>query len=603
MPANSSSSVVNLDFDTYKQDLIQFLKSQTQFKDFDFTGSNMNVLMDLLAFNANKMAFFLNMGISEGFLDSAQLLNTVRSHAKDLNYTPKSATSAKANITVSFNASGINQPYIIPKGSTFSSIIKNNSVIFSMPDTITCASTNTSFSFTTNIFEGIYVKDSYVYVSDDTNPQPKFALTNPQIDTSSLSITVFEDGNIIGDTYKLATSLLDLDGTSKVFFIQCSAITGNFEVLFGDNNLGRQPKQGAILLFDYRVCNNDKGNGAGNFTINFDPTGSFGELNNTVNIVTNQNAIGGVFPEGIETTRFYAPRFFQTQERCITPNDYKIALKTQFPEINAVNAYGGEKATPPQYGKVFIAIDLTNINGIPISKISDYYTFIKGRCPLTIVPVFLSADKTYICVESTINYNINVTNESTQRIETLVTNAINVFNDTYLNDFNTTFRYSKFINAIDNSDPSIVSNNTKVLAYKKIIPLINKIQNISIDFAMPLIDDLGQTQLQHPIITEKTLTSTNFTYNGQLCTLEDDGNGIIRIVKTSGTNFNTITIIGTITYTTGQISLQQFKIDSYEGEAIKIYVMPKNNDINVSQSNILTIEPSGINLTIQTVNQ
>ena len=603
MPANSSSTVVNLDFDVYKQDLINFLKSQSQFKDYDFTGSNINVLMDLLSFNTNKLAFFLNMGISEGFLDSAQLLNTVRSHAKDLNYTPRSSSSAKANITVTFNALGTNQPYIIQKGSTFSSIIKNNSVIFSVPETITCASANTTFSFTTDIFEGIYVKDSYVFVSSDTNPRPKFAITNPLADTNSITVTVFEDNSVVGSTYKLATSLLDITNTSKVFFIQCSAITGNYEILFGDNNLGYQPKESSTVVIDYRVCNETKGNGAGIFTINFDPTGSANELVGTATIITNQNAVGGAPAESIETTRFYAPRFFQTQERCVTANDYKIALKTQFPEINAVNAYGGEKMSPPQFGKVAIAIDITGVNGIPTSKLFDYFTFIKGRCPLTIVPIFLPADHTFICVESAVNYNINVTSESKQRIETLVVNAINVYNDTFLDDFNTTFRYSKFINAIDNADQSIISNNTKVLAYKKTIPLINTNQNITLNFGLPLVSDLGQLQFVHPIQNEKCVTSTNFTYNGQLSTLEDDGNGVMRIVQLKGSNYSTATIIGLVDYTKGIVLLQQFKIDSYEGDSIKIYVRPLDNDINVTQSNILSIESSGINLTINAVSQ
>src|SRR6266705_1069977 len=603
MAANSSSSVVNLDFDVYKQDLIAFLGGQQVFKGYDFAGDNMNVLMDLLSFNTNKLAFFLNMAISEGFLDSAQLLNTVRSHAKDLNYTPRSSTSAKANITCTFQALGTNQPYVIPKGSTFSSIIKNNSVIFSVADTITVASANTTFSFTADIFEGIYVKDSYVFVSSDADPQPKFALTNPNIDTSSLAVTVFEDGNVVGDTYKLSATLLDINLNSKVFFIQCSAITGNYEILFGDNNLGRKPKEGSTIVLDYRISSDTKGNGAGIFNINFDPTGSDNELQGVVTTTTNTNAIGGASSESIETTRFYAPRYFQTQERCVTSNDYKIALKTQFPEINAVNAFGGEQQTPPQFGKVVIAVDLTGIDGIPTSKLFDYFVFIKDRCPLTITPIFVAADHTYILIDSMVNYNINVTSESKQRISTLVTSAIENFNETFLDNFNTTFRYSKFINIIDNADPSIISNNTKVFAYKKLITLLNTNQNLLINFSLPLENTLPALPFTHAITNEKVLSSSNFTYNGQLSTLEDDGNGAVRIVQPSGSNFTTVTIIGTINYDNGLVTLQQFKIDSYEGDSLKIIVRPLDNDINVTQQSILTIEPAGINLTINAVNQ
>jgi hypothetical protein len=183
MPANTSLNVIDLDFDAYKADLIVHLKSQARYKDYDFAGSNMNVILDIMAYNAFKMGFFTNMAISEGFNDSAQLLNSVRSHAKELNYTPRSASSAKARVSCTFTASGVSQPYIIQKGSSFSSVVKNNSLIFSMPDTLTVASANSTFSFETDLYEGVYVKDSYVFQADSATVQPTYPITNEAIDT------------------------------------------------------------------------------------------------------------------------------------------------------------------------------------------------------------------------------------------------------------------------------------------------------------------------------------------------------------------------------------------------------------------------------------
>jgi len=597
MAANTALELVNLDFDANKTSLITFLRSQPVFKDYDFEGSELNVLIDLLTYNTLKNAFYLNMALSEGFIDSAQLRPSVLSHAKELNYLPRSARSSKANVTVSFQATGERQPYVIQKGSSFTAQVKTKSFIFSIPETLTCASANTSFSFTTDIYEGAYVKESYVF--DTTTKLPlRFKITNQNVDTDSIVVNVFED-DIIGVIFKRTISLLDLDGSSKVYFIQTSAVDGLYEIMFGDNVVGYRPKNGSLIVIDYRITEGSKSNGSGRFAINFDPTSPFIELTSAVSVVTNQSALGGDEQEDIETTRFYAPRWFQTQERAIVPTDYSVLMKTEFPEIHAINVYGGEQLNPPEFGKVVVVLSISNVIGLPQSKEQQYFDFLKARCPLTIFPVFILPQFTFIKISTLVRYNVNITSESASRISTIVLGAISDYNTLNLNDFNATFRLSKFVADIDNSDPSIVSNVTTATVYKKTNPIPNIPQNMIIDFEMALVNDLPALATVHPVASEKTLTSSNFTFKGQLMTLEDDGLGNVRIVQAQTGSYNTVATVGQINYDTGMILLTNFNPDSFEGDNLTFFVRARDEDIACTLSTILGIEPNNVDINIE----
>lgn len=591
MANNSIIDLIDLDPSTNKQAFINYLKNQSRFSGYDFAGADFNVLLDILMIDFFRNSFYLNMAISEGFIDSAQLFDSVKSHAKELNYLPESVTSASANVTVTFTATGDSQPYIIPKGSTFSTQIKNHNFTFSTDETIIVASPNTSFSFDANIFEGIYVKDSYIYSNNVANTIPVFSLTNPNADISSLVVQVFGNNSITGQTYNQVDSLLDLNGNSFVFFLQCSAANGNYEVLFGDGIFGNQPLNGSLVILDYRVAQGEPANGAGLFNINFDPTGAAGELTSSTTVTTNQIALGGTPAEDIETTRFFAPRWFQVQERCIVPSDYEIVLQNEFPEIEAVNAYGGETLTPPQFGKVVIAIDINNVVGLPQSKIQQYTTFIKGRNPLAIQPIFVAANNMYLGVTTTVKYNVNITTATENLMESIVATAINNFNNANLDDFDVTFYLSQFIGAINAADPSIVSNLTEVNLYQKINPN-QTANNFYLNYNVTLNGNFAQTGPIHANNIEKTLSSTNFMYKGNLSQLEDDGAGTIRIVNINGANLTLAANVGTISYNSGLVQLVAFSVDTFSGDNLLVYVTPEEDDISVTQNVVLTIEPS-----------
>lgn len=612
--ANSSVNLVNLDFDTLKSSFVTYLKQQSQFQDYNFDGSALNVLLDILSYNTYKNAFYTNMIFSESFIDSAQMRESMFSHAKELNYLPRSARSSVANVTITFSATGDNQPYVIRKGETFSTVIKQSSYTFSVAEDVILTSPTTSFAATFDIYEGLYVKDSYVM--DYSVQNQKFKITNDNVDTNSLVVLVYEDGELNPKKFLRASTLLGLTETSQVYFMQASS-DGKYEVVFGDNILGRKPKNGSTIVLDYRVTAGSAANGARSFSVNFDPTNA-NELTTPVIVYVNKYtndtqgrySVNGAEAETLDSIRYYAPRHFQTQERAVTVNDYEIMLKTQFPEISAISVYGGEEISPPRYGKVFVAVDIKNVEGLPESKKLEYYNFIKSRSPLSIDPIFTEPSFTYVQVKTNVKYNINLTTRTSQNIKADVLLTVDQFSSTYLDDFKTSLRYSKLVRAIDDVDMSIVSNETELHAYKKLLPRLAAPQNINLDFNFPIYqtdyvsnEAAFASSVRHEVKDNRAVHSTFFRFNGEKCLIEDDGSGKLRIVKEEGNFHYVIKEIGTVNYNTGEIKLINFAPDLYEGNYFKIYVTPKNKDIIGSRNEILSIEPDEVLVTVEAIRE
>lgn len=596
---NSSLNLVDLDFNNLRNSFKTYLKDQPAFKDYDFEGSNIAVLLDLLAVNTFKTAFFTNMAINEGFIDSAQLRNSLFSQCKELNYLPRSIRSAQAKVRISFTATGDNQPYIIPKGSQLSTLIKSDSYIFSIPETLVVTSKTTDYSIETDIYEGIYRKDAYIYLDGIQNQ--RFKITNKNVDTRSVTVTVYEDGGEIGDTYTLSTTLLDLNFSSKVFFIQPSE-TGHYEIFFGDGILGREPKINSSIVIDYRVSKGPLGNGARSFAVAFDPTGN-AELLGSPTVEVIEVAKNGEDEEDNQSIRYYAPRHFQTQERTVNELDYEVALKTQFPEISAISVYGGEKANPPKMGRVFVSVDIKNVDGLPDSKKNEYARFLERRSPFGRRAIFIEPDYMYLNINSLIRYNVNVTTNSINRIKTLVMNTIANYNNAYLNDFNVVFRKSFFSTLIDESDKSIISNQTDVKLYKKINPPTVTESSHVLNFGLELEDGVGVTFPNNEddgFVVESSL----FRYYSELVKIRDDGKGMLHIVKTDRNGMNiSLKTCGSVDYKTGLVEIKNLFLDSYDGASLRIYVRTKDKDIQSTLNNILLIEPAEVSLDVESVQE
>jgi hypothetical protein len=590
--ANSSVNLINLDFDSLKDNFKIFLKSQDKFKDYDFDGSNMNVLLDVMSYNTYLNSFYLNMVASEMFLDTAQLRDSVISHAKELNYLPRSFKSAEAVVNVRIDTgSPVVTSLTIPKGTTFSTRVGSNSFSFSTNKNIVLTGSDGVFNTgEISIYEGEYINETFVI--DYAQSNQRFLISNPTVDVDSMTVSVIEDngGQVLEYSYR--SSLFGVQSDTRAFFLQ-AAENEKFEILFGDGITGRRPKDGSVVVVDYRVTSGELPNGS----FKFSTDGPIESYSNVV-VTTVTPALGGAVSESMESIRFNAPRHFTIQERAITTNDYETLLKMNYPEINAVSAYGGENENPPQYGRVFIAVDITDVEGLPDSKLKEYYRFVKERSPISIEPVFKDPEFTYVNVNTVVNYNIEKTDLDPSDIRTLTVSAINKYNTDNLNNFKRTLRYSRLLDVIDGSHPSIISNETTLRAIKVIKPKVNTAQNISIKFDFALLNDVQRALPRtHSSTIKRTIESNAFTFRNRQVIIEDNGAGALVLAAVTGAGtYTIIKTIGTVDYNTGTLSIQDLNPSQYPLSGIKIYARPKSNDVFSTRNNILTIRNEDINV-------
>jgi hypothetical protein len=598
MAANSSIALTQLDFDSFKTSLKTYLTEQSEFQDYDFEGSNLSVLLDVLAYNTYQNAFYMNMVSNEMFLDSAKLRDSVISHAKELNYLPRSFTSAKADIRLTVTPTDPNKnSIVVPKGTAFISRVDDYSFTFTTTQNLVITNKiNGSFvSDTITLYEGNYLSDTYAI--NYANPLV-FKINNKNVDISSIAVTIIEDNGSVNIEYSRATSLFGYDENSTVFFLQ-PGIGDIYEVVFGDGVVGRKPKNNAIVIIEYRTSNGELPNGAFRFI-------NSGRIDNEANvaITTLKAAADGAVAEDLNSIKFNAPRAFTTQERAVTAEDYENLLKANYPEINAVAAYGGEDANPPQYGRIFVSVDLTDVDGLPKIKEDEYKRFLKTRSSVAMEPLFITPDYVYIKVDSIIRYNINRTGLNPEDIRTYAIDSILNYASTNLNKFSKTFRYSKFIQAIDATDSSIVSNQTSINLIKYITPELNKSLNLTIDFKSPLTQEIPLLGDEHPIIDIHGISSSQFTYNGITnCILEDNGDGEVRIVTPVGATHKTLKRIGTVDYDTGIVRITDLVVQNFVGTSLKIYAEPRFSDITAIQNVVLNIIEPDINITIEQIRE
>lgn len=636
MSANSSLDLTSLDFDTLKGGLKSFLKSQDVFKDYDFEASNINILLDVLSYNTFMNSFYLNMIASESFLDSAQLKDSIISHAKELNYLPRSNKSSRVILEPFYISTNKElSTLVMPKGTMFSgsargvshnfvtdSVYINNTPIYNPIEdanyfyiSTRIYPTDGSASYIKNpfiLYEGKYIKDTFVV--DYTIENQKFILTDPTVDTDSITVTVTENTGASVYDYIFSSTLLDIKNTDPRYFLQ-PAEGGKYEIIFGDDIIGRRPKNNAVITVEYRTNSGINGNGVTKFRLDTNiAEASGGQIKKIKPLLDTSTDLpggsyGGDDAESIDQIRYKAPRYFQTQERAVTTSDYEILLRNKFPEIEAIAVFGGETFDPPIYGKVYVSVKLKDIDNLPDSKKTEYNNYISTRSPLAIDAIFISPETLYFAMTVSVNYNINVTTSRPDQIKTAVVNSIKKYNDTYFNDFNVTLRKSKLINTIDSADPSIISNQTKLAVYKEVVPFLGISQNITIRLGVEIDNTIPPVSQEHDVNYEVAVYSSGFIFNGQTCyleadgTIDDNGNGNIRIISKSSTKTSLIKNTGTVNYNSGTITLSDFNIDAFIGNQIRIYAIPKYDDITVIGNNIFSIGLDELNVTINTVRE
>ena len=592
MPSSDKLQITDLEFDGIKSNLVTFLKGQTKFQDYDFEGSGMAVLVDLLAYNTHYMGYYANMLGNEMFLDSSSLRESVVSHAKHLNVHPTSRKASRAKINITFTPTGSPVSLTIAKNTKFTSSIDGVAYTYATNKTTTIPRSSTgTYSVTgLEIIEGRILNKAYSVVgADDTQ---RFVLPNPSIDISTITVNVqksstdsevftFADGNAIDVT--------TIKGTDRVYFLQ-EVEGGKYEITFGDGAVGRQLSDGNVVFIEYIVTNGTGGNFASTFTA----VGSVAQLSSSqYTLTTNESATGGADAQGIESLKFQAPKLYQTQNRATTKYDYKAILLQERPDIESVTVYGGEDADPVQYGRVFIAVKLTGNNVLSeTTKSSIKNSILKRVNVVTVEPIIVNPVFIYLIIDSTVNYDpiTNLTDEDTLKIN--INSSIENYLQTNLEKFDQKFRHSQLVQDIDNTNNSIRNNKTLIKYQQRIAPeTLNVPQTYTLYFTNA--------------IEKGSVTSTSFTgTDGNTYSLVDDSLGNIKAAKTTNGVVDTpkeyliqsdgSTNQGTIDYTTGKIQLGSLRpLAITDGSSsIRFNVTPElnNSDITPLREQIITYD-------------
>jgi len=610
--ANSSLTLSSIDFDSLKNNFKEFLKTQSVFKDFDFNGSNINVLLDVMSYNSYLNAFYLNMVASEMFLDSAQKYDSVVSHAKELNYVPRSTKSSVGEINLAFSTVGFSS-LTIPKGTRFTGINSNGSFTFTTGETKILTSSNTTYSISNlQIFDGDYFQDSYVIDYDIENQQ--FLITNQNVDVDSITVNVIENNGATNTEFKKATTLFGLNDSSVVYFLQGTQ-NNLYEITFGDGLFGRKPINASTVIINYRVASGPLADGATEFVLvdDLNDSNEGDILSETVTTVVSSS--GGAEQESLESVRFTAPRYFAAQQRAITSDDYSSLILSNFGgEISDVAVYGGQEVEPKQYGRVIISIKPTSGTVAPNYVKNKVVNYLQEYIPLPNRVVLTDPDYLYCSINSEIQYDTNVTSKTSSEIETAVRAAIDSYSSENLEKFDSDLRYSRLINTIDNSDQSITSNDTTIRLIKRITPTFNTPTTYEINLdneikykSTTYVANVAHSSLHSDVFSlhseHTSLISSTFTYNATdgsvypLSFLEEDQQGNINVFTTIGTETIPLEKVGTVDYINGVIKLNNINVASYENH-ISLFVETELRDILATKNKIILIDQADVNITV-----
>ena len=589
--ASNKLQITDLEFDQIKSNLKSYLSAQTQFQDYDFEGSGMSVLIDMLAYNTHYTGYYANMLGNEMFMDSSSLRESVVSHAKHLNVIPTSVRTPTAKLDFTFTPAGTPTSLTIAKDTKFTSSINGVSYKF-VTNTTTAVPRSATGTYTATgveIKEGKILNKSYTVDASDT--AQRFIIPNANVDTTTLSVTVqnsssdstvytYSDGN--------AVDVTTIKGIDKVFFLQ-EVESQKYEITFGDGAVGKQLSDGNIIFIEYIVTGGTLANKASTFTA----SGSVAGLTSANYILTTStDATGGADIQTTTSLKFLAPKLYQAQKRATTKDDYKAILLEQRPDIESITVYGGEDADPVQYGKVFIAVKpVGSASFSTAAKTAIKTDILKISNVVTVIPELIDPIMYYLLIETTVNYDpvTNLTNENT--LKTNINTSIQNYFQTNLEKFDQKFRYSKLVQDIDNTNNSVRNNKTTVKYQQRIIP-----------------GELGLTSTYtmnfNNVITEGSIVSTSFTASDGITYSLVDVGGIIKVAKTTSGVVDSPAVYftlpdgtqnqGTIDYTTGKVVLNNFNPYTITDATtnIKFTVTPSvnNNDITPLREQILTYD-------------
>ena len=585
--------VTELDFDQIKTNLKNFLKTQSEFNDYDFDGSGMSVLLDVLAYNTHYNAMNAHFSLNEAFLDSAQIRGNVVTRAKLLGYVPRSILAPRASVTlvvdVSSESGTIPTTLTLPRGTKLNTLVDGEEFQFVVLDNHTATISSNTFTFTgIAIAEGTFKNLKYRVDNDIENQ--KFQLSDVDADTSTLRVRVQDNEESSAfDIYTKFESLKSVDSTTKTYYLQENS-NEYFEIYFGDGVTGFKPINNNIVTLDYIFTNGKDSNGASTFSI-VDNIGGF----STISVTTVSNAAGGVDAETTESIRFNAPLTFTSQNRAVTSDDYSAIIKKSFTNIDSISTWGGEDNDPPDYGKAFVAIKPLTASVLTATEKDEIKnTILKGKNVVSITPEIVDPNFTFLELDVFFKYNPNLTDRSSSDLQSVVRDTISDYNFNNLNKFDGVFRHSQLTRSIDNADPSIQNSTVRPRMFQNISSTTNVANNnFELTFTSPFYQ--SGDSVKHIISSTAFKINGVDHYFGDTPISGSDNRTVIVYKEVSGANVTVIAEAGTINVTKGTISLNSFAPSA--DTTIRITVIPNSLDLAPKRDQLLSIENTRVTIT------
>lgn len=598
MATNKNITTAELDFDAIKSNIKTFLKGQDAFKDYDFEGAGLSVLMDVLAYNTHYNALYTNLAVNESFLDSASKRSSVVSRAKEIGYIPHTASGATATVNIVVSSTNTTPAsLILPAYSSFATTIDGQQYTFYNLEAVeTSLGNDNKYTFTNvTIKEGIPLTYKYT-VADGV----QYIIPNTDVDTSTLIVRVQDNAtSSIYNSYINKEEILNLDGTSQVYFLK--EIEGQlYELEFGNDTIGKALVNGNVVNLSYMTTSKAAANGARLFTY----TGST-LLGGVVAITTTTPAFGGADIETIDSIRYNAPRAYSAQNRAVTVEDYKSIIFRLYPEAQSVNAWGGEDNVPPVYGKVFLSIKPSTTTALTdVQKKYIINELLKTKNVVSITPEIVDPQYINLEVNTTAYYNPRLTAKTESELQSLVVQTIKDYNTENLESFSGVFRFSNLSSKIDAAEDSIISNITTIKLHREVEVQYNTNANYTIYLGNPIYDSM---------VPEESLTSTGFYIQGEpdkIMYLEDyplDAQyGQIKMyyydgeIKTYYRTFGSLSDPA-IDYSNGTIKLKALEItglDLTTSSIFELIIKPQSNDVVSVRNQLVAIPDENISVTL-----
>ncbi len=584
---NKRLNVAELDFDTIKSNLKTYLKAQDQFSDYDFEGSALSVLLDVLAYNTHYNSIYTNLAVNEMFLDSASKRSSVVSIAKMLGYTPRSAKCATAvvNLTIT-SPTSYPDSVTLPANQSFLTSIDNVTYTFYNIEDVTINPTNSGSYIFSNlkIIEGTPLQYKFVVAAGS-----RFIIPNTNVDISTISVRVQENASTdVYQTYSLSDNITTVTSSSKVFYLK-EIDGGLYEIIFGDDNISKGLTVGNVVTVDYFISSLEAPNNANVFSYN-----GVTLLGSNLTVTTVSKATGGAEAEDISSIKFNAPRLYSAQNRAVTPDDYKSIIYNLFPQAKSVTVWGGEDNNPPVYGKTYVCVKPKDADRLTnVEKDSIKNNILASRNIVSIFPEIIDPEYFDVLVTSYVYYNPRETNKTPSQLESIVKQSLIDYNENELQRFDSVLRFSKMSRVIDESDPSITNNTTRILIRRTFEP----IYNISSEYKLNLINPISKAgNKEGDVFSSSGFFIPNST---QIHYLDDDENGNIRLYYLN-TNFDKVIVnstIGTIDYDSGLVVVRNLNITSLNGGTLDFIIRPSSYDVVSALNQIVEISEADLNIT------